>query len=113
MRSGARVVPYAHLRRRPWPRLAVIGRGRRTSPTRAPHRRPPGLLTVSVGLLLVVAGCVSACAHAAARLGPTVIVDVAHPAGRLPGDYLGLSFEASILDSTLLDPARSNLPGLL
>ncbi len=40
-------------------------------------------------------------------------VDSAAPGRVLPEDYLGLSFEASVLDSPLLDPARSNLPQLL
>jgi hypothetical protein len=40
-------------------------------------------------------------------------VDRAHPGRGLPSDYLGLSFEASVLDSPLLDPATSNLPQLL
>jgi len=40
-------------------------------------------------------------------------VDSTHPGRVLPADYLGLSFEASVLDSPLLDPAGSNLPQLL
>jgi hypothetical protein len=40
-------------------------------------------------------------------------VDVAHPGAALPSDFLGLSFEASVLGSDLFDPARSNLPALL
>jgi hypothetical protein len=42
-----------------------------------------------------------------------VTVDLAHPGAALPTDFLGLSFEASVLGSDLLDPARSNLPALL
>jgi hypothetical protein len=42
-----------------------------------------------------------------------VTVDVAHPGAALPTDFLGLSFEASVLGSDLFDPARSNLPALL
>jgi hypothetical protein len=42
-----------------------------------------------------------------------VNVDVGRPGAVLPSDFLGLSFEASVLGSDLLDPARSDLPALL
>jgi hypothetical protein len=45
--------------------------------------------------------------------GVVVTVDVTHPGTALPTDFLGLSFEASVLGSDLFDPARSNLPALL
>ncbi len=47
------------------------------------------------------------------RTGVVVTVDVASPGRALPADFLGLSFEASVLDSDLFDPARSNLPALM
>jgi hypothetical protein len=53
-------------------------------------------------------------AHAeAVSAGAVVTVDAAHPGTTLPTDFLGLSFEASVLSSDLFDPARSNLPSLL
>src|ERR1700730_1918717 len=45
--------------------------------------------------------------------GGVVTVDVAHPGAALPTDFLGLSFEASVLGSDLFNPARSNLSALL
>ena len=45
--------------------------------------------------------------------GGVVAVDVGHPGPALPTDFLGLSFESSVLGSDLFDPARSNLPALL
>jgi hypothetical protein len=42
-----------------------------------------------------------------------VTVDVAHPGAVLPTDFVGLSFEASVLGSDLFDPGRSNLPALM
>jgi hypothetical protein len=43
----------------------------------------------------------------------TLTVDTRHPGRALPRDYLGLSFEASVLGSTWFNPQRSNLPNLL
>ena len=48
-----------------------------------------------------------------ARGDVVVTVDVTHPGATLPTDFLGLSFEASVLGSDLFDPARSNLSALL
>jgi hypothetical protein len=45
--------------------------------------------------------------------GVVVTVDVTHPGAALPTNFLGLSFEASVLGSDLFDPARSNLSALL
>lgn len=42
-----------------------------------------------------------------------VTVDPAHPGATLPTDFLGLSFEASVLGSTLFDPLRSDLSILM
>jgi hypothetical protein len=42
-----------------------------------------------------------------------VTVETSQPGVTLPTDFLGLSFEASVLDSPLLDPARTNLAALL
>jgi hypothetical protein len=43
----------------------------------------------------------------------TVAVDAAHPAGRLPGDFVGLSFEMRELGIGNLDPARGNVAQLM
>ncbi len=74
-----------------------------------------------VALLSAFATGVLACsasngARRVAGAGPAgviVTVDAAHPGAVLPTDFLGLSFEASVLGSDLLDPARSNLPALM
>ncbi|WP_027345236.1 glycosyl hydrolase family 79 C-terminal domain-containing protein [Hamadaea tsunoensis] len=42
-----------------------------------------------------------------------VVVDTAHPAGRLPADFLGLSFEMRELGIGNLDPGRGNVTALL
>jgi hypothetical protein len=42
-----------------------------------------------------------------------VTVDITQPGTALPSDFLGLSFEASVLGSGRFDPARSNLAALL
>jgi hypothetical protein len=55
----------------------------------------------------------AACHTAITTSAITVTVDTAHPGAVLPTNYLGFSFEASVLESTLFDPARSNLPALL
>jgi hypothetical protein len=43
----------------------------------------------------------------------TIVVDTAHPAGRLPADFLGLSFEMRELGIGNLDPDRGNVTALL
>jgi hypothetical protein len=67
-------------------------------------------------VVAIAAAAGPACGSSPANLAPpavTLTVDSAHPGRALPGDYLGLSFEASVLDSPLLNPAVSNLPELL
>jgi hypothetical protein len=49
----------------------------------------------------------------ASRAGVVVTVDVARPGRALATDFLGLSFEASVLGSDLFDPARSTLSALM
>jgi hypothetical protein len=49
----------------------------------------------------------------ARRAGVVVTVDAADPGAVLPSDFLGLSFEVSVLGSDLFNPARSNLPALM
>jgi hypothetical protein len=44
---------------------------------------------------------------------PVVTLDSSRPGEPLPVDYLGLSFEASVLGSARLDPSRSDLVNLL
>lgn len=63
-----------------------------------------------VALIISATGVVG-CTGADQRV--VLTVDVAHPGVSLPPDFLGLSFEASVLDSNLFDPARSNLPSLM
>jgi hypothetical protein len=72
-----------------------------------------------VGVLLVVAlgslatGCSSRTGSSAASGPLTITVDVARSGAVVPDDYLGLSFEASVLDSKLFDPTQSILAALL
>jgi hypothetical protein len=70
---------------------------------------------VTLAIVLALAPGVVACSGTqrtrAARV--VVTVDAAHAGASLPSDFLGLSFEASVLGSDLLDPARSNLPALM
>jgi hypothetical protein len=61
---------------------------------------------------LLLAGCI-ACEHSNSSQDLSVKVDAAHPAAALPDDFLGLSFEASVLGSDRLAPSGSNLPALL
>lgn len=49
----------------------------------------------------------------AGRAGVVLTVDAARPGEALPTDFLGLSFEASVLGSPLFDPAHSNLRALM
>jgi hypothetical protein len=70
------------------------------------------LLVVVVSLAVMAVGA-TACGQRSAPATIVVTVDTAHPGPALPKDYLGLSFEASVLDSPLLDPAHSNLAALL
>ncbi|MDQ2728802.1 MAG: glycosyl hydrolase family 79 C-terminal domain-containing protein [Actinomycetota bacterium] len=72
-----------------------------------------------VASLCSLAGGVAACGtngggQKAQAGGPILVtVDPAHPGATLPTDFLGLSFEASVLGSTLFDPVRSDLSILL
>ncbi|HEY2427684.1 MAG TPA: hypothetical protein VGI06_02050 [Acidimicrobiales bacterium] len=65
-----------------------------------------------VALILLVAG-LTACSRAPSPPVATVTIDTADPGSVLPADFLGLSFEASVLGSARLDPTRSNLAVLL
>jgi hypothetical protein len=67
-------------------------------------------------LLAITAAALSGCQGHPASSGPpmvTLTIDRAHPGRAVPADFLGLSFEASVLASTWFDPGRSNLPALL
>jgi hypothetical protein len=81
--------------------------------------RPAWLGGRSLLVLVVLGTCaggVLACSTgrpASAGYSGVVTVDVARPGAVIPTDFLGLSFEASVLSSDLLDPARSNLPVLM
>jgi hypothetical protein len=78
--------------------------------SRHPQRRG----RLAAAFLLSAASVVSVplAAHAAAA-AVSVTVDPAHPAGRLPGDFLGLSYEESIVAGTALDSTKGNLAHLL
>jgi hypothetical protein len=75
----------------------------------------PARRVVAVPLVLaaLASGGVGCGSRPTAPVALTATVDVAHPGSVLPADFLGLSFEASVLNSTLLDPAHSNLPTML
>jgi hypothetical protein len=70
------------------------------------------VLAVALGGV-ACSGNTGASRETAASPGAVVTVDAAHPGLALPTDFLGLSFEASVLGSHLFDPARSNLPSLM
>jgi hypothetical protein len=76
-------------------------------------------LTVGISLLLASTAVVACSgshggrpAAASAAIG-IVTVDVSRPGRLLPTDFLGLSFEASVLGSDLFDPDRSDLAALM
>ena len=79
--------------------------------------RPNRLAKVPLVLFVAVsvaAGGVSCGTGAEARRAAVVLtVDTAHPGATLPSDFLGLSFEASVLSSPDFDPATSALPAFL
>ena len=77
--------------------------------TRHPHRS--GRLAAT--LALAAAALISAPAAPAAAAALSVTVDPAHPAGQLPADFLGLSYEESIVAGTALDSTKGNLTHLL
>jgi hypothetical protein len=93
--------------------LVVQPRGRRALSARR--------ALVVVALLSALAGDVCACSgsHGVSRqtgadhADVVFTIDVAHPGAPLPADFLGLSFEASVLGSDLFDPGRSNLRALM
>jgi len=72
-----------------------------------------------VASLCSLAGGVVACgtngADQKAQAGGRILVavDPAHPGATLPTDFLGLSFEASVLGSAFFDPVRSDLSILM
>jgi hypothetical protein len=61
----------------------------------------------------VLLACSAACARPGGNRDVTVNVDVTRPGAVLAEDFLGLSFEASVLGSPRLSPSGSNLPALL
>jgi len=67
-------------------------------------------LLVSSALLLLA---FAACGDTGPSRDSIATVDVAHPGTTLPEDFLGLSFEASVLGSARWAPSGSNLPALL
>jgi hypothetical protein len=73
---------------------------------RHPHRWVAAVVLAAAGLLSVPSA-----AHAAAAV--SVTVDPNHPAGQLPSDFLGLSYEESIVAGTALDSTKGNLAHLL
>ena len=78
--------------------------------TRHPHRR--GRLAAAFVLAAASVVSVPVAAHAAAA-AVSVTVDPAHPAGQLASDFLGLSYEESIVAGTALDSTKGNLTHLL
>jgi hypothetical protein len=69
-------------------------------------------LAAAAALCLAVTGLSSERVQAASpRL--TITVDPDHPGGAIPRDYLGVSFEASVLHTAWLDPRRSTFAQLL
>jgi hypothetical protein len=64
-------------------------------------------------MVLAIAIVGAGCAASVETPGATVTVETSHPGAALPADFLGLSFEASIIDSPLLDPAHTDLANLL
>jgi hypothetical protein len=68
------------------------------------------LASLSVVFAVVACSAADHARHGGGGVEDVVVtVDVARPGAALPADFLGLSFEASVLGSDLFDPARSNL----
>jgi len=70
----------------------------------------------AVAFSTVLAGTAPAAAAdppAVAATPVTVTVDTAHPSGRLPADFVGLSFEMRELGIGNIDPDKGNLAALL
>ncbi len=95
-----------------------------TGPTLRPRRLTRswryrrGLSSIVTGLVLalvpvLVAASCSASGPSAAAPSGSLTVDLSHPGTLLPANFLGLSFEASVLHSPLWDPGRTNLAALL
>ena len=84
---------------------------------RANRARPAVIFCTTLCTTVAVALTGSAQAAHAADPSPastaTVSVDTAHPSGRLPGDFVGLSFEMRELGIGNLDPHQGNLTTLL
>jgi hypothetical protein len=74
------------------------------------------IAVVSVGTLFGIVACSgnTRADHEPSAAPRTVVtVDTSRPGTALPTDFLGLSFEASVLSSGLFDPARSDLASLM
>jgi hypothetical protein len=80
------------------------------------HRARPAVILCTAGALALTG---AQAAHAAGLTGTAtdpaaaVSVDTAHPSGRLPADFVGLSFEMRELGIGNLDPRQGNLAALL
>src|SRR5690348_10254269 len=69
-------------------------------------------LAIAFGLALAIV--LTGTAEAATTTATdTAVVDRSHPAGRLPADFVGLSFEMRELGIGNLDPRQGNLTALL
>jgi hypothetical protein len=81
----------------------------------SPHPHPLRRGRVAAILVLAAASLIAvpAAAQAAAAASVSVSIDPAHPAGALPSDFLGLSYEESIVAGTALDSSKGNLTHLL
>ena len=86
--------------------------GHRATCSRQCQPRPIrfGAVAITIALLLTILA--TGCGGTAHR-GVVVTVDLRHPGPALPSDFLGLSYEASVLSSNLFDPRRSNLAPLM
>jgi hypothetical protein len=80
------------------------------SRTRTGWRAAVGVLTV---LTVGGAGQAASAADPAPAVPTTISVDTAHPAGRLPADFVGLSYEERELGVGSFDPRQGNLVNLL
>lgn len=69
-------------------------------------------LAAVLATVAAVSGQVASAEPAAADTATTIIVDAAHPAGRLPADFVGLSFEMRELGIGNLDPAKGNVAAM-
>src|SRR2546423_15341399 len=78
------------------------------------RRNRIGLAVGSTVAIVVAMAGVAPAASASVSAGPsvTVTVDSGHPGGRLPTDFVGLSFEMRELGIGNLDPRRGNMVAL-